>query len=107
LKSPAPADVAIHSATVQAGRSHCANNQQPNLGGQGAASMPLLRLTYVVVDIGRPSGRDLDARKSVGSNGRNERPVFILSVQQDRSRVVADHEGDAAVAPRFKGIAIV
>lgn len=63
--------------------------------------------TSIVVDIRRPSRSDLHPGVSVGSNGRNERPVFVHRIQQDRTSIIPDNVCNATIVPSLKSIPIV
>lgn len=99
VQSPLPAEVSIHSWTVQAGRSHLFLSVYFFVAGRGKR--------YVVVDVGSPAGNDGCSSVSVGSDGADEWPELVLLVHQDRTRVVTNNVLDTVVEPCLDSITVV
>lgn len=61
----------------------------------------------VVVDVGGPSRSDLETIIAVGGKSRDQRPVAVLCVHENRASVVANAVPQAVVNPCLDHITIV
>lgn len=68
---PTPAEVFFHSATVQAGKSHCT-------GTLALIPYSIVLSTYIVINVCRPTWGNLDSGVTIVGDIRDQRPMLIV-----------------------------